>query len=108
MPDEPDLVPLPQRRRNDLPRLSVRLSGVEIGQLEAVHVGGCGTTFWSALAVIPGRREFANLELHPDPERQAECVAEFARDPLLFERHLTLIQREYLRELAGEQEAPDS
>jgi hypothetical protein len=94
---EPELVPLPPRKRGELPRRAVRLSGVELGVIEQVHMPGCRTAFYRALAVIPGLPpELANLELHPDIERQVHELVEFRGDPSLYARHLTLAQRKFL------------
>lgn len=95
MHEEPELVPLPQRRRNELPRWSVRLSGVDLGEVEEVHIGGSRTTFYRALGVLPGWTGRVDLELHPDRELQARNLAEFHNDPRAYVRHMDLATRKF-------------
>lgn len=95
MQDEPEVIHLPQRRRNELPRWTVHISGVEIGQIETVHIGGSRTTFYQALGVLPGWKELVDLELHPDRERQVRRLVEFHDNPESFERHMDFATRKF-------------
>lgn len=90
---EPELVPLPQRRRNELPRWAVMLDGVRVGEVETVRLGGAVSTFYKALGVLPGWRGLVDLELDTDLDGQARKLVEFSRDPRKFWRHLTFPQR---------------
>ncbi|MFE6255140.1 hypothetical protein [Agromyces sp. NPDC057865] len=53
-------------------------------------------TFYRALAVIPGSRELANLELDTDRARQVQKLLQFRDDPRSFKRHLTYSQQRFL------------
>lgn len=106
---EPELVPLPQRRRNELPQWAVMLDGVCVGEIESVRLGGAVSTFYHALGVLPGWRPLVDLELDTDRDEQARKLAEFSRDPWRYERHLDYEARKFLlaKEESGAGSAPE-
>lgn len=90
-----ELIPLPLRRRNEPSRWTVRLAGVDLGVVEEVHIGGSRTTFFRALACLPGWPKLVDLELHPDRELQAQKLVEFHDDPGSFLRHMDYSTRKF-------------
>lgn len=79
------------------------VDGARVGEIETVKLGGAVSTFYRALAVLPGWRALVDLEVDIDLDGQAQKLVEFSRDPWAYERHLSFSARKFL---LGKQESP--